>query len=446
MLQQENQYIYSVSGLNAEVREMLEDNFPQIWLEGEISNFVCPSSGHWYFTLKDDKAQIRGAMFRNRNMRCKERPKNGDHVLIRANVSLYEGRGDYQLIVEHLENAGDGKLQREFEALKHKLEKAGLFAQEKKCELPEIPQTLGVITSPTGAALRDILSVLERRMPSLPVIIYPSQVQGDLATNELVQAIQTANQHRTCDVLILARGGGSLEDLWPFNEETVARAIDESDIPIVSGVGHEIDFTIADFVADERAPTPSAAAEFVSIDQNDIRNQLTNLSQQLYQLTISQLKQVSHTSNLLSHRLKAQHPQQRLIQQQLQCDSLEKSLMSALLVNISQTKQRFHQLQTQFEKQNPQLKFQQTQNRVDNLRQTLQLITEQKLQRLQTSFKSLTSTLHAISPLATLGRGYTMTSNDKGQIIDSVKKAKAGDKVRTKLTDGEFESVIDSIL
>ncbi|MCK5665265.1 MAG: exodeoxyribonuclease VII large subunit, partial [Thiotrichaceae bacterium] len=254
-MQSSNRTILNVSELNAEVNQLLTRGFPLLWVEGEISNLVRPASGHLYFTLKDNKSQIRSAMFRNRNMKLTIQPENGMKVLVRGRVGLYEPRGDYQLIAEHMEDAGIGQLQRQFEALKKKLSDAGLFAEEHKKELPEYPKRIGVITSPTGAAVRDILQVLSRRSPHTPVLIYPTAVQGEVSKTQIEMAIRKANLDKKCDVLILARGGGSIEDLWSFNEENVAKAVYNSGIPIVCGVGHEIDFTIADFVADLRAPT-----------------------------------------------------------------------------------------------------------------------------------------------------------------------------------------------
>src|SRR5690625_2927780 len=255
--------VLSVSQLNRRSKQILETHLPLVWVEGEVSNLSRPSSGHWYFTLKDDQAQVRCAMFRNRNQLVRFNPAQGQQLLLRARVSLYEGRGDYQLIVEHMEEAGFGALQRAFEELKTRLSQEGLFASERKRPLPTLPKHIGVITSPTGAAIRDILSVLKRRFPAVPVTVLPVPVQGKEAAPAIVSALDLANRSELFDVLILARGGGSLEDLWPFNEEAVARAIYASRTPVVSAVGHEVDFSIADFVADVRAPTPSAAAELV---------------------------------------------------------------------------------------------------------------------------------------------------------------------------------------
>src|SRR6187399_1267598 len=253
--------VYSVSRLNKEVRLLLESGLPVLWLEGELSNFAAPASGHWYFSLKDNTAQVRCAMWRQRNTQVRFKPKDGMAVLVRARVGLYEPRGEYQLLIEHLEEAGVGALKREFEKLKARLAAEGLFAAERKRPLPAVPRRIGVVSSPTGAAIHDILRVLRARFPAARVLLYPTAVQGAAAVPEIVRAIEAASRRQDCEVLLIARGGGSLEDLWCFNDERVARAIAACRVPTVSGVGHEVDVTIADFVADLRAPTPSAAAE-----------------------------------------------------------------------------------------------------------------------------------------------------------------------------------------
>src|SRR6202522_4096960 len=273
--------IYSVSRLNREVRILLERGFGSLWLEAEISNFARPSSGHWYFSLKDAAAQVRCAMFRQRNMLCSFAARDGQKVLVRARVGLYEPRGEYQLIVDHMEDAGLGALKRQFEELSAKLSQEGLFAAERKRPLPGLPRRIGVITSPTGAAVRDILHVLARRFPAAAVLIYPVPVQGAQAAAEITAALELAGRRAECDVLILARGGGSLEDLWAFNDERLARAIVASPIPVITGIGHEVDFTIADFAADVRAPTPSAAAELVVPDAEEWLKSLQRLGLRL---------------------------------------------------------------------------------------------------------------------------------------------------------------------
>lgn len=305
MSTQNSPSIYTVSRLNQTVRLLLEQEMGQVWISGEISNFSQPSSGHWYFTLKDDTAQVRCAMFRNSNRRVAFRPQHGQQVLVRANITLYEPRGDYQIIVESMQPAGEGLLQQQYEQLKQKLSAEGLFDPIHKQSLPAPARQVGVITSKTGAALHDVLHVLQRRDPSLPVIIYPTAVQGADAPLQIVRAIELANLRDECDVLIVGRGGGSLEDLWSFNDERVARAIFTSKIPVVSAVGHETDVTIADFVADLRAPTPSAAAEIVSRNQTELLRQIQSQQQRMEMAMDYYLAQRSRRFTQLHHRLAA---------------------------------------------------------------------------------------------------------------------------------------------
>lgn len=314
--------VYTVSDINREVRNFLEESLSPFWLIGEISNFVCPSSGHWYFTLKDSKASLRCAFFNPKMRGMKVNPQNGAQIHAHGKISLYEPRGEYQFIVDAIETAGDGLLQRAFEALKEKLFQEGLFDEENKKPLPLFPNTIGVVTSRTGAAIHDILNVLKKRFPLIDIVLYPASVQGSLAAGEIVEAIEIANQRQECDVLIVGRGGGSLEDLWPFNEEIVARAIFNSNIPIVSAVGHEIDFTISDFVADVRAPTPSAAAELVSPDQSVLRQQVS----------------------VLYTRLQRYHPQYQLLENQQKLDAFEQLLIKIISRRLAEKKQQLGEL------------------------------------------------------------------------------------------------------
>ena len=319
--------ILSVSQLNRESRFLLEKNLSTLWVDGEISNLSRPASGHIYFTLKDAQAQIRCAMFRNRLNHIRFRPENGAQVQIRGSVSLYEARGDYQLIAEHMEAGGDGALQRAFEQLKRELEREGLFNPAHKQPIPALPTRVGVITSPSGAAIHDILSVLQRRFPSLPIIIYPTAVQGEQATQEVVSAIQQAEQQQQCDLLVIARGGGSIEDLWTFNQEAVARAIYHCPLPIISAVGHETDFTIADFVADQRAPTPSAAAESISPDREQWLEGVKQLAQRLIRSN-QHILQI-HTQQLQGLKKRLRHPGERIQQFTQRLDESEQRLQRA---------------------------------------------------------------------------------------------------------------------
>ena len=301
--------IYSISRLNREVRTLLETGFPLLWIEAELSNFARPASGHWYFSLKDEAAQVKCAMFKNRNQLVKVLPANGKQVLVRARIGLYEPRGDYQIIIEHMEEAGDGALRRQFEILKNKLAEEGLFDTTHKNTIPRTITRVGIVTSPSGAAVHDILTTLQRRFP-MQIIIYPTPVQGKGACKKIATAINKANARQEVDVLLVARGGGALEDLWEFNEEIVARAIYESKIPVVTGVGHEVDFTIADFVADQRAATPTAAAELISPDRYQQLQKLTSYQSRLIGLIEKNLQQKQQQVDWLSKRIR--HPKERL--------------------------------------------------------------------------------------------------------------------------------------
>ncbi|WP_407681042.1 exodeoxyribonuclease VII large subunit [Pseudoalteromonas piratica] len=350
MLQNQIQKTYTVSLLNKEIRYLLEQNFYSLQLTGEISNFISPSSGHWYFSLKDDNAQIRAAMWRGNNRSATFKPKNGDQVLVRARVSLYEPRGDYQLIVEHIEPAGEGQLKQQFDALKMQLAGEGLFASEFKKPLPNNIRRLGVITSPTGAAIKDILTVLEKRAPQLEVVIYPALVQGNEAHTQLIEQLQLANQRNEVDVIILGRGGGSMEDLWCFNHEMLARAIFNSHIPVVSAVGHEIDTTISDYVADLRAATPSQAAEIVSPDKNHLTQHIDVLQSQLHQHMRKHLQVASHNYQVLEQRLLRYHPTNRLNQQAQLRDELEIRLLNSINRQLESAKYTQHTLKARLEK------------------------------------------------------------------------------------------------
>ena len=325
-----NRDIYSVSRLNREVRVLLERGFGSLWLEAEISNLAKPSSGHWYFSLKDAAAQVRCCMFRQRNMLCAFAARDGQKVLVRARIGLYEPRGEYQLVIDHMEDAGLGALKRQFEELSAKLAAEGLFAPERKRALPMLPRRIGVITSPTGAAIRDILHVLARRFPAVPVLIYPVAVQGAAAAAEIAAAVRLAGRRAECDVLILARGGGSLEDLWAFNDEALARAIVASPIPVVSGIGHEIDFTIADFAADVRAPTPSAAAEFVVPDAEEWLASLARLAQRLQRGLLAPVEAQRERLRWLIGRAALVSPAARWRSRSQRLDELEQRMFRAL--------------------------------------------------------------------------------------------------------------------
>jgi exodeoxyribonuclease VII large subunit len=390
--------VYSVSRLNREVRELLESGIGQLWVQGELSNFSRPASGHWYFSLKDRDAQVRCAMFRLRNARTGFVPRDGQQVLVRARVSLYEPRGDYQLLVEELEDAGLGALQRAFEELKRRLAAEGLFAPERKRPLPTAPRCIGVITSPSGAAIRDILHILARRFPAARVLIYGVPVQGAAAAPAIVAALDLASARGECDVLIVARGGGSLEDLWAFNDERVARAIHRARLPIITGIGHEIDFTIADFVADLRAPTPSGAAELVVPDGGAWRTRLAQLHERFLAAMRRTLAGERAALSALERRLTASHPGARL------------RVMA---------------------------------QRLDELEGRLQFVLQARLRREETRLQSLARALQAVSPLATLERGFAVvTRSHDGELITAAAQVAVDERIDVRLATGRLQASV----
>lgn len=445
MLSAQTSTIFTVSRLNQTVRLLLEQEMGQVWISGEMSNFSQPSSGHWYFTLKDDTAQVRCAMFRNSNRRVTFRPQHGQQVLVRANITLYEPRGDYQIIVESMQPAGEGLLQQKYDQLKAKLQAEGLFDQQHKQPLPSPAHCVGVITSKTGAALHDILHVLKRRDPSLPVMIYPTAVQGDDAPGQIVRAIELANVRKECDVLIVGRGGGSLEDLWSFNDERVARAIFASRIPVVSAVGHETDVTIADFVADLRAPTPSAAAEVVSRNQQELLRQLQNGQQRLEMAMDYFLANRSRRFTQLQHRLQQQHPQLRLARQQTVLERLQQRMNLAIDSQIKRTNQRQVRLLQRLNQQNPQPRIHRAQTRIQQLEYRLTENVRTHLSATRERFGNAVTHLEAVSPLSTLARGYSVSTAMDGKVLKKVKQVKAGDVMTTRLEDGWVESQVTDI-
>lgn len=442
--QPEPHEIYTVSQLNTEARIFLEESFRTIWIIGEISNLARPTSGHLYFSLKDKNAQVRCAFFRNSHHRIHFIPENGQQVLIQANVSLYQPRGDFQLIVTHMEIAGNGALQIAFEKLKHRLAEEGLFAKEHKQLIPRIPQCIGVITSPTGAAIRDILNVLHRRFPSIPVIIYPSLVQGTQAAIQLVAAIKNANHRKECDVLILSRGGGSLEDLWPFNEEAVARAIYTSHIPIVTGIGHEIDFTIADFVADVRAATPSAAAEAISPDKKEWHQHLKNFQSHLLKSIQSQLNKYEMQLSHLSKRLR--HPGQRLRDQVQHLDQLEQNLLLSQYNLITQKKARLEYMMIKLYNLNPQKRIEIFTTQIDGIEQRLNTAWKHYFQHQQQQLLNFSRTLDSISPLKTLERGYAIiTKKEMKKFVRNINELSIGDKINARLAIGNVDCLVEQL-
>ncbi|HCG8450248.1 TPA: exodeoxyribonuclease VII large subunit [Vibrio parahaemolyticus] len=442
MLSKTNQNIFTVSRLNAEVRLLLENEMGIVWLVGEISNFSAPVSGHWYLTLKDSRAQVKCAMFRGNNRRVTFKPANGNQVLVKARLSLYEPRGDYQLIIESMQPEGDGRLQQEFEELKMKLAAEGLFAQTNKLPLPEHPKRVGVITSKTGAALYDILDVLKRRDPSLPVVIYPTMVQGDDAAIQIAQAIGRANSRNECDVLIVGRGGGSLEDLWCFNNEILARTIAASQIPIISAVGHEVDMTIADFVADVRAPTPSAAAELVSRDNSHKDQSLVAKQHKLASAMRYYLAQQKQQSVQLLHRLERQHPSYQLQRQSQQLDELDMRLRRAMQRFIDTRQQAVERKHHRLQLNSPIKHLAQQKSRLERVEHKLMDAMDRKLLTMRHQLAIAAEKLDTVSPLATLKRGYSITQTDQGKVVTSADDVKTGDLLVTRLANGEIHSTV----
>ncbi|HCT7630975.1 TPA: exodeoxyribonuclease VII large subunit [Citrobacter koseri] len=445
MLSSQTSSIFTVSRLNQTVRLLLEQEMGQVWISGEISNFTQPASGHWYFTLKDDTAQVRCAMFRNSNRRVTFRPQHGQQVLVRANITLYEPRGDYQIIVESMQPAGEGLLQQKYELLKAKLQAEGLFDQQYKQPLPSPAHCVGVITSKTGAALHDILHVLKRRDPSLPVIIYPTAVQGDDAPGQIVRAIERANARNECDVLIVGRGGGSLEDLWSFNDERVARAIFASHIPVVSAVGHETDVTIADFVADLRAPTPSAAAEIVSRNQQELLRQIQSAQQRIGMAMDYYLANRNRRFTQLFHRLQQQHPQLRLARQQTMLERLRQRMNFALDNQLKRAASRQQRVLQRLNQQNPQPRIYRAQTRIQQLEYRLAENVRTRLSATRERFGNAVTHLEAVSPLSTLARGYSVTTATDGKVLKQTRQVKAGDVLTTRLSDGWVESEVKGV-
>lgn len=390
--------VMTVSELNRLANQVLTQHFPLFWVSGEVSNLTRAASGHWYFSLKDKKAQVRCVMFRGRNSQLDWVPKEGDEVEARCNVTLYEARGDFQLNIESLQRAGLGALFEKFEQLKRQLQSEGLFDERNKQPLPALPTRIGIVTSPNAAALRDVLSTLNRRMPSIPIVIYPTPVQGRGAAVTIANAIQIAHERQECDVLIVCRGGGSMEDLWQFNEEVVARAIANCSIPVVCGVGHETDFTIADFVADVRAATPTAAAELTTPSQQGLMQHLTQLKQQLSRLILSNIQQ-----------------------QQLNLDHLSKRLVSPA--------QQLKQQQQSVQELGFRLK--------NSMQQTVQLQQQQLLR--------LTQNLQHLNPLAVLTRGFALVENAQGEVVDTATKIKPNESVHIRFAQGEASATINQI-
>ena len=430
----------SVSELNRRARALLENSFPPLWVSGEISNLTKHASGHWYFSLKDEKAQVRCVMFRHRNQYLDFPVKEGMQVEARVSVSLYEARGEFQLNVESMRPGGLGALYEAFAKLKVKLEAEGLFASERKRPLPAFPAQIGIVTSPQAAALRDVLTTLKRRMPSIPVVLYPTPVQGRGACLSIAQAIATAGKRRECDVLILCRGGGSIEDLWEFNEEIVARAIAASEIPIVCGVGHETDFTIADFVADVRAPTPTAAAELASPNRADLAHKVDvfadRLSRQWLRTIESRMQHLDHLAKRLVH------PGERLRHQAAQLAQLKQRLALAAQRGMDNRRWRVQQVRGELVAVRPDvMRLQQTRT---HLEARLGMAMNQQLRQAQQTVAHLTTHLAHLNPQAVLERGYSIVRDDTGRVVRDSGTVEVGSELGVTFAVGAVKTKVVS--
>ena len=439
------QQVFTVTRLNSAVRMILEQDLGLVWLTGELSNLAMPSSGHWYFSLKDLGAQVRCAMFKGNNRRVAFRQQEGMQVLVQARVSLYEPRGDYQLIIESMQPAGDGVLALRFEELKRRLGAEGLFDEGRKRPLPREPRAVGLVTSATGAALHDMLTVLKRRAPDLPIFIYPTQVQGSAAIGQIVAAIGLANRRAEVDVLIVGRGGGSLEDLWCFNEEGVARAIANSAIPVISAVGHEVDVTISDFAADLRAPTPSAAAELVAPDQSARAQRLAHLWQRLVQAMNRHQTDARHGVMLLQKRLDHQDPKRRLEQQSQRLDELSARLQQLLNQRLHQGERRLANLELRLQAKSPERLLAIGRRRHQLAEERLHALIAKRQDQASHRLAMLTARLDGVSPLATLGRGYSITRTQSGDVINRAAQVNAGQTLVTTLAEGHLQVRVEEV-
>ncbi len=440
----QQQHIYQVSELNQKARMLLEGEFVNVWISGEISNLVKASSGHWYFSLKDKRAQIKSAMFKGNNRSVRALIENGTQVLVRGRVSLYEPRGDFQFIAEVMEPAGEGLLKQQFEQLKQQLSQLGLFDQDVKRPIPVSPKRVGIVTSPTGAAVHDILTVLKRRSPQTQVIIYPTMVQGEQAAQNLIWAINAANYRNEVDVLIVGRGGGSLEDMWCFNDEALAHTIYNSALPIISAVGHEVDVSISDFVADLRAPTPSAAAEIVSTDNTELVNKTTQLYSRLLMAYTNIHKNRKSHFGQLSKTLSLLHPSHKIRLAQQQTDELNLRLNSLIQRSVSKQQQRASIAKEMLLANTPKHQLQLAKNKQQQLSHDLNASFNSHFAQIQQRFASTIDKLQIVSPLATLQRGYAIATSETGKVITQTVQVKPNEKLNIKVSDGDIKvKVID---
>lgn len=430
--------VYAVSEIADLLRALLEDSLPSVWVEGEISNFSRPASGHWYFTLKDARAQLRCAMFRGNNLYVRPQPADGDQVRVRGRVSLYPGRGDLQLICEHLEPAGSGALLRAFEALKQRLAAEGLFDMDRKRALPARPHHIGIITSATGAALQDMLTALRRRWPLAEVLLWPVPVQGAEAAPAIVRALRGLPQRAAVDLILLARGGGSLEDLWAFNEEAVARAIRTCAVPVVCGVGHETDITIADFAADLRAATPTAAAELATPDRADALRHVDRLWQRLAGNAGDRLLAAHKSLDGTGRRLQQQHPGRRLRDRAQRLDELDLRLRTAAARQLQSRRQRLAVAQRQLGLLQPAPRLQHLRQQLDDAQRTLNHHFQQRLTLRRQALARAEALLQTLSPDAVLGRGYALATDAHGGILRDAAAVAAGELFTLRLARGRL--------
>ena len=433
----------SITQLNRRVKTLIEQGITKLWVEGEISNLSRPASGHIYLSLKDDNAQVSAAWFRSRQGIQKTDYKDGDRVLAFGQVSLYEARGNYQLIIEKMEPAGEGALKRRFDALKIKLANEGLFDDNRKKDLPKIPERIGIITSPSGAAVRDVLSILRRRFPLIPIIIYPAAVQGDSAPAELIKALSTAERRKECDVIILCRGGGSIEDLWAFNDEMLARAIFGCSLPVISAVGHETDFTISDFVADVRAPTPSVAAEIIVPNYSDWLIQLSDLQKRISRLGQRKLDEKIQEIDWLNRQLISNSPTVKLKQQFQGLREMNNRLNSAIKQQVLEYKSLQQIITSKLISFSPKSSLQKSISNFHELQQRITTAVKISLSDKNHAIDLLTKALNTVSPLATLDRGYAIVKSEStNKIIYKTSEIEEGDSIRVQLSEGELIATV----
>ena len=437
------QEIISVSEINRRAKSILEENFPFVWIQGEVSNFFSAASGHWYFSLKDESSEIRCAMFANKSHRITFEPKDGDHLVLNGTLSIFEGRGQYQIIVEHIELAGEGALLKAFEELKKKLLTEGLFDDSLKKKLPSYPKGIAVVTSPDGAVIQDIINVLSRRSPFFDLTVVPTLVQGEKAAPLICEALNKASNLENIDLIILARGGGSIEDLWAFNNEEVARAIVSCPIPLVSAVGHETDFTISDFVADIRAPTPSIAAEIISQPYSELKETLEGYQSYLLKSVESQFdSQRTRITNLIK---RIRHPGDKLREIGQKVDYLETALIQEMHQKVSFKKNQLNLTQLSLQQNSPQNKVKEAKVYLQNASKDLLKAFNLKIERKRKLLGELVATIEAVSPLSVLARGYSIISSEpEGKILSSSNQVKIGQTISAVLNKGRIKAEVKS--